>query len=165
MHPSPKSWTQITFYNNPRLFTCSGRRCEVTGFHTFCYLPDIPPCRLEPIACGSFTSSLHHLSKSRQTNEATERVLSEATATIMTARSLRAVPPLNSKHYSRSCPCLNCWQESSNFILKAGCSSGSEPAPLAHSLPPLRPFFRTFCGSEAYYMTIQEGTQEVAFLL
>lgn len=113
----------------------------MTGFHTFFYLPDILPCHLtrcypEPIACGLFTSSFHHVSKSRQTNEARKRALPEAAATIMTTRSLRAVPPLNSKRHSRRCPCLNCWQERSSVILEAGCSSGSGPARLAPSLPP-----------------------------
>lgn len=98
IRPSPKSWTQSTFYNSPRLFMYSGRRCEVTGFHTFFDLPDILPshlnrCYSEPITCGLFTSSFHHLSKSRQTNEARKRALLEATTTIMTTRSLWAVHP------------------------------------------------------------------------
>lgn len=40
--PSPKSWTQITFYNRPQLFMYSGRRCEVMGFHTL-FLPSWHP--------------------------------------------------------------------------------------------------------------------------
>lgn len=140
------------------------------GSTPFFYLPDILLCHLnrcysEPIACGLFTSAFHHLSKSRQTNKASKRALLKANTKLMTTRSLWAIPPLNSKRYSCRCPCLNCWHESSNFILKAGCSSGLEPMQLAHSLPPLRPFFRTFCMSEAYYMMIQEERQEVGFLL
>lgn len=90
--PSPKSWTQITFYNSPQLFMYSGRRYEVIGFHTPFYLPDIFLCHLnrcysEPIACGLFTSTFHHLSKSRQTNKASKRALLEANTKILTTRS------------------------------------------------------------------------------
>ena len=136
----------------------------MTGFHTFFHLPDILPCHLnrcysEPIACGLFTSSFQHLSKSRQANrQAKERIRGHH------SNNDRKIAPSCSSVESQtpfspvSSPALLARAQQCHPQSRVSSCSGPAQLPL-HFL--LAAFLQDFCGSEAYYRTIQE----VAFLL
>lgn len=99
--PSLKSSTQITFYSSPWLFTYSGGRYEVVGFHTLFHLDDVLLCHLNMLlrtrwVLYSLISSpaLKQTSNQNKLQNNLRGYLQK-----MPTRAPWRVLPLNSKHY------------------------------------------------------------------
>lgn len=127
--PPRRAGHKLLFIVAPGFSFMQKGRYEGAGFHTLFYLDDVLLCHLNRCYSDKKVGYLfpHHLSESKQANKPSERAILEAIYQKMPTTALWLVLLLNSKHCLFGFPCLNYWHERCNFILKAGCSSGTEP--------------------------------------